>query len=170
MTSQNPLDNLTIANPCRANWDAMEWQDNEGRVRHCRSCQKNVYNVSMMSGAEANDFLRRHESELYERQLCVRFARRDDGTIITGDCPIGKNEMRRTRGMFATILALFFLAIPSPAARAFRRMTVWTFRHVPPLALLEETSVGKDVFTWLNKPEPPAHHQSFSAGAAAMNN
>lgn len=162
------LDNLKIANPCRADWDAMEWQDEEGRARFCRSCRKNVYNVSMMSRKEAEALLNRHEDDLRSGELCVRFARREDGTILTGDCPVGKQEWRRTKGMFAAIAALFFMAIPSPAARAVRRMTVWTFRHVPPLALLEETSVGKEMFTWLNKPEPPAP-MTFHSGGAQLN-
>lgn len=161
MISQSPLDNLKIANPCRSSWEKMDWQDEEGHVRHCRSCQKNVYNISMMSRQEAETLLSHHEGN-----LCVRFARRADGTIVTGDCPIGKNETRRTKSLMAAILALFFFVIPSPMARAFRRATAWTFRHVPPLALLEETSVGKNFFAWLDKPKPLSPTQfQYSTGA-----
>lgn len=168
MTSQISLDSLSIANPCRADWNAMEWQDEEGRARFCRSCRKNVYNVSMMSRAEAETLLNRYEDDLRKGELCVRFARREDGTIITGDCPVGKLETRRTRGMLAMIMSLFFLMIPSPAARAFRRMTVWTLRQVPPLALLEETRLGKETFTWLNTPEPAPLH-TFTSGGGQLN-
>ncbi len=134
----NILDDIRVAKPCRANWERMEPQDDQARVRHCRSCQKNVYNISMMSRVEAEELLNRHEGK-----LCIRFSRREDGTLVTGDCPIGKRETMHTRGMFATILALFLVAIPSPMARAFRRTTAWTMRHVPPLALIEETQIGR---------------------------
>ena len=148
MMSQSPLNNLKVANPCRANWERMEWEDEEGRVRHCRSCQKNVYNISMMSRSEAEQLLGRYEGE-----LCVRFVRREDGTLITGDCPIGKRETAKTRGTFAVIMALLLFAIPSPFARAFRRTTAWTLRHVPALSALEQTSLGKRTFAWLDSPE-----------------
>lgn len=165
MNSPSPLDNLKVANPCRANWERMEWQDEEGCVRHCRSCQKNVYNISMMSRSEAEELLKRHEGE-----LCVRFARREDGTLITGDCPIGKREMVKTRGTFAVIMALLLVAIPSPLARAFRRTTAWTLRNVPALSALEQTSLGKKTFAWLEAPEPRTITTTFTAGAVQMNN
>src|SRR5437867_538664 len=44
------LDQIRIASPCSASWDAMEGGD---RVRFCAHCQKNVYNLSDMSRREA---------------------------------------------------------------------------------------------------------------------
>jgi hypothetical protein len=143
----------------------MEWEDEEGRVRHCRSCQKNVYNISMMSRSEAEQLLGRYEGE-----LCVRFARREDGTLITGDCPIGKRETAKTRGIFAVILATLLFVIPSLMARAFRRMTVWTLRHIPAVATLEQTSVGQKTFAWLDAPEPQHFREFMGAAATQMNN
>lgn len=141
MMSQSPLDNLKVANPCRANWERMEWEDEEGRVRHCRSCQKNVYNVSMMSRGEAEELLKRHEGE-----LCVRFARRADGTLITGDCPIGITTKRRRVWTIAVILAAL---IPSPISTMLKQASAKTLRVIPAISSLENTPMGEKVFAWL---------------------
>lgn len=79
--SSSPLENLHIASPCHASWDAMNGDD---RARFCRTCQKNVFNISMMTRAEAEALIREKEGN-----LCVRFAQREDGTILTNDCPVG---------------------------------------------------------------------------------
>jgi len=79
--SPSPLDNLHVASPCHASWDAMTGDD---KARFCRTCQKNVFNLSLMTRAEAEALIREKEGK-----LCVRFARREDGTILTDDCPVG---------------------------------------------------------------------------------
>ena len=65
------LDNVRIAAPCPANWNEMVGGD---RVRYCRSCEKNVYNLSEMSQNDAEKLLKTHEGH-----LCVRYYRRADG-------------------------------------------------------------------------------------------
>ena len=77
MTS--PLDDLHVARPCPASWEAM---DGDARVRHCGLCQLHVYNLSEMTEAEALRLVRETEG-----RLCVRFFRRADGTVLTRDCP-----------------------------------------------------------------------------------
>ena len=42
----NPLDNIKIASPCSADWDAMIGNE---RSRHCGDCKLNVYNLSGMT-------------------------------------------------------------------------------------------------------------------------
>ena len=107
------LNDIQIATPCRANWNKMEWQNDDGRVRHCSICQKNVYNVSLMSRAEAEALLARYEGELY-----FQLARRTDSTLVTGECPVGNLENPRTRSILAIIAVLFFLAIPTARQHA----------------------------------------------------
>lgn len=81
MASPFSLDVIQVASPCRAAWTGMTGDD---RVRHCGECQKNVYNLSEMSRADAEALIREHEG-----RLCVRFYRRKDGTMLTADCPVG---------------------------------------------------------------------------------
>ncbi len=73
------LDGLTVATPCRAAWDEMSGDDT---VRFCARCEKHVYNLSALSRLEAERLVRQAEGE-----LCARFYRRPDGTVVTRDCP-----------------------------------------------------------------------------------
>jgi hypothetical protein len=88
-----PLEHIRIASPCHAAWDAMEGDD---RVRFCGSCQKNVYNLSSMSRAEAEALVTDTEG-----RICVRFYRRADGTVLTNDCPVGQRKRRRRLAVLA---------------------------------------------------------------------
>jgi multidrug efflux pump subunit AcrA (membrane-fusion protein) len=99
------LEDLRIASPCKADWDAMAGDD---RVRFCDQCRKNVYNLGGMSRAEAEALVRGAEGS-----LCVRMYRRADGTVLTSDCPDGVARKRRRRlalvagsGALATASAL----------------------------------------------------------------
>ena len=80
------LDGLKIASPCTVSWDSMTGDE---RVRACAQCRLNVYNLSDMSKAEAENLIREKEG-----RLCVRFFRRADGTILTKDCPVGLGAAR----------------------------------------------------------------------------
>ena len=82
-----PLENVRVASPCRADWNLM---DGDERARFCQTCAKNVYNLSDMSRAQAEALIQEKEGN-----LCVRFYRRQDGTIITDNCPVGLRAVRR---------------------------------------------------------------------------
>src|SRR5258708_24859457 len=77
----NPLDHVTVAAPCPADWDCMIGDE---RTRFCGQCKLNVYNLSGMTRSEAESLFSRSEG-----RLCVRFYRRADGTVITKNCPVG---------------------------------------------------------------------------------
>jgi hypothetical protein len=103
MKSDIPLlQNVRVASPCSANWAAMTPVDGD-RVRHCESCNLNVYNLSAMGQAEAEGLLRKHEG-----RLCVRYIRRRrDGMIMTRDCPVGASAVKLMlvrRSLFAALL------------------------------------------------------------------
>jgi hypothetical protein len=89
------LDTLQIAAPCKADWDEMIGDE---QVRYCGQCEKNVYNLSAMPRAEA-------EALLVEREgtVCVRLYKRQDGTVLTADCPVGVRRRRRRRLAVATL-------------------------------------------------------------------
>ncbi len=82
------LDQVQIEKPCEDAWEEM--QPVEGnRVRHCAHCQLNVYNLSDMSRQEAEELLQKTEG-----RLCVQYAQRDDGKILTDNCPDSLRGLR----------------------------------------------------------------------------
>ncbi len=101
---KNPLDHVRIASPCSADWESMLGDD---RRRFCGQCELNVYNLSGMTKAEAEDLVNRAEG-----RLCVRFYRRTDGTILTKDCPVGlraiKRRISRIRNAVVSSVLSFF--------------------------------------------------------------
>ena len=52
------LQNVRVASPCDASWDAMASIDGD-RVRFCAGCQKRGYNLSALGRAEGEGHLRR---------------------------------------------------------------------------------------------------------------
>ncbi len=90
----NPLDNIHVASPCSANWDEMF---GDQRKRHCGDCKLNVYNLSNMTRREAENLIINSEG-----RLCVRFFRRADGTVITKNCPVGWQAVKRRVSRVAT--------------------------------------------------------------------
>lgn len=96
------LDDVAIASPCDVSWSSME---GDSDVRYCSSCKKHVYNLSMMSRAEAEAVLGAAKAT----EVCVRLYRRADGTVITDDCPVGvrrRRFWRRTSGVAAAGILL----------------------------------------------------------------
>jgi len=96
----SPLNNIRIASPCKADWDAMYGDD---RKRFCSQCKLNVYNLSGMTRDEAEQMIMNAEG-----RLCVRFYRRADGTVLTQNCPVGWARVKqRTRAAFVAMASLF---------------------------------------------------------------
>lgn len=83
---RSALDTLRVASPCSADWRKMT---GDSRVRMCAECNKNVYDISAMTEAEALALLRR------ESGACVRFYKRADGRVMTSDCPVGVVDRRK---------------------------------------------------------------------------
>ena len=100
----NPLDNVKIASPCSADWSEMYGSE---RKRFCGECKLNVYNLSDMTQTEAENFLINAEG-----RVCLRIYRRDDGTVLTQNCPVGwqaiKKKVSRTATAAFALLAGFF--------------------------------------------------------------
>jgi hypothetical protein len=118
MTTRLPiaLENIRIASPCAADWDDMRGDE---RVRFCGRCEKNVYNLSSMTRADAEALVNEKEG-----RLCVRFYQRSDGTMLTADCPVGVQRMRLKARIWASLsgaaasAALLVGLITGRAARA----------------------------------------------------
>ncbi len=96
----NPLENIKIASPCSADWNAML---GDHRKRFCGDCKLNVYNLSGMTKTEAEELLLNSEG-----RLCVRFYKRADGTVLTEDCPVGwaafKRRLSKTAAAVASLI------------------------------------------------------------------
>jgi len=70
------------------------------RIRFCGECQLNVYNISEMSKAQAEQLIGQAEG-----RLCVRYYRRKDGSIITQNCPVGLRALKRRVSRIAAALS-----------------------------------------------------------------
>lgn len=97
----SPLKNLKVASPCSADWERMAGDD---RKRFCGDCKLHVYNLSGMTTYDAENLLR-----LSEGRLCVRYFQRADGTVLTQECPVGWDRVKRRLSMAAT--AVFGLIV-----------------------------------------------------------
>jgi hypothetical protein len=77
------------------------------RVRFCKQCSLNVYNLSSMTRREAEALIANTEG-----RLCVRYYRRRDGTILTKNCPVGLSAIKRrisrtASAMLSAVLGFF---------------------------------------------------------------
>ena len=104
-----PLHTLEVASPCHADWDEMQ---GDAQIRFCRTCRKNVYNLSEMTHDDAQALVSRLEG-----RLCVRFYTRADGTLLTQDCPIGLRAVRRSLARKLSYAAAVLLSCTSGLLR-----------------------------------------------------
>lgn len=104
MTSLDVINGLAIASPCPASWNAMTGDD---RARFCATCAKHVYNIAALTGPEVASLIERTEG-----RFCARIYRRRDGTVLTGDCPVGARAFgakRLHRALTLAVVGLGFL-------------------------------------------------------------
>ncbi|MFT3878153.1 MAG: hypothetical protein QM703_00660 [Gemmatales bacterium] len=95
------LQQIKIASPCHVGWHNMHGDD---KVRFCESCQKHVYNFSEMTLEEGSALILATEGN-----LCGHLSRRDDGTIITKDCPVGFANKIYRRCLYAILTACMLI-------------------------------------------------------------
>jgi hypothetical protein len=101
---------IAIAAPCSVSWETMIGDE---KTRLCGGCSKNVYNLSAMSQSEAESFLQK-TNEL----PCLKFYRRQDGTIIFENCPKGLRKLRDA-AKFSWKIASLVLAFCLSSINAF---------------------------------------------------
>jgi hypothetical protein len=110
------LENIAIAAPCTADWEQMVGDD---RVRFCGQCEKNVYNLSAMPRDEAEALLGARDG-----RMCVRLYKRQDGTVLTTDCPVGVKRRRRRRALAGVLGGGLLAAGAAVAATSASRVTM----------------------------------------------
>ena len=84
----------------------------DDRVRFCGQCKLHVYNLSEMPEAEAQQLVREREG-----RMCVRLFRRQDGTVLTRDCPVGIRALRQR--LVRSVVALAGLVLAMIGGTAF---------------------------------------------------
>jgi len=114
MKRQTDVLNLRVASPCHVGWETMSGDD---RVRFCDSCKLNVYDLGGLTTTEIKSLISETEGG-----ICGRLHRRADGKIITRDCPVGLQAVRRrvkrlAVGVFATIVSACSVVFSQSAKR-----------------------------------------------------
>jgi len=139
MKQLDAVDRIRIAKPCPASWDDMQGDE---RVRHCTQCRRNVYNLREMSREEAARLI-----ESREGKVCVRIYRREDGRVMTADCPKGLARARRRIAAAVLAVASMVLFGAFALSRAVSRRSdakAWNF---------EDTEAHRLLSSWA-QPEP----------------
>lgn len=144
------LPQVRIASPCPMAWDAME-PTGDPAVRHCSACRLQVHDLSAMTAERAEELLR---AAGRSERLCIAFYQREDGTILTRDCPVGLRAARQHAARIARrIAAAVGLALTGGALfgahRADGRAEAAGLRSIEPFATVSR---------WL-APEPPAYQR-----------
>jgi hypothetical protein len=98
------LDRLTVRTPCTEPWAKMVGDD---RVRHCRTCDQQVYNLAAMTTAEVEALIAQVDDGA---RVCGQLLRRHDGTIITADCVASRARRRKWAARAAAVGAVLAAA------------------------------------------------------------
>lgn len=97
------LSKVKIASPCKVPLSEME---DRGNCFHCKSCDLNVYQFSKLTNSEIADLMNDNNEK-----LCIGIFRREDGTIITKDCPLGLRDVGFIYRKSGLIKAIAFVLI-----------------------------------------------------------
>jgi hypothetical protein len=164
------IDGLEIASPCPASWNAMEGDE---RARFCATCEKHVYNIAAMTNPEVISLIERTEG-----RFCARIYRRRDGTVLTGDCPVGARAWAARRLQRVLTLAVvglgfamsFFLRpgergttalmppVPEGPGMTFADWSDWALEtmHLRPPTARPRVTAGEPMPMMLGKVVAPA--------------
>jgi len=147
------LDQVRIAAPCSARWEAMPGGE---RVRSCEQCGHKVYNLSAMSSEDAAALIREAEG-----RVCVRLYRRADGSVITQDCPKGLRAVRLRAARTAT-LAFTSLAAAFGGISLFARWSA--SQNDTPTTVVNydpSTPFATPIAPVMGTPAPPEPHATM---------
>jgi hypothetical protein len=103
------------------------------KSRFCTDCNLKVYNPVRMTDLEVTALVAQHKG-----RLCMRLYRRNDGTVLTRDCPVGLARIRRrlSRAVAAVFAAVIgFVSIVNgqkqPGNQASTSDKTWTVSPRP---------------------------------------
>lgn len=152
----DPLSHVRVAAPCRADWELMHGNE---RVRFCDRCSMNVYNLSNMSKRDAESLILNAEG-----RLCVRYYSRADGTILTANCPVGLQAIKRRVSGISK-------AVVSSVLSFFAGIAVLAGLETAQSSLDAATEVGLDLIDPVPLVEPmtaPGTDSRFTTGLLAV--
>ncbi len=89
------LDQITIPQPCDADWDSMTGND---QVRFCEHCNLHVNNLSSMTRRDAMRLVARSKG-----RLCVRYIQRLDGGVLTKGVPQKLHRISRAAAQTSSV-------------------------------------------------------------------
>lgn len=92
------LETFQLTRPCPIN---MEGLDPTQKENFCKSCEKTVYNLSVLSSDAAEALLNDKG-----RKACIMFVRTNDGRIVTDNCPEWLRPLRRVFRMSVAIISI----------------------------------------------------------------
>lgn len=90
------LDVIRIAEPCTEAWSSMTGDE---RARDCRKCDKTVFDLSVLTRAEAEALLAAKGAN-----MCGRYVQRPDGAIVLADCLVTRKPRLATVAVVAAAL------------------------------------------------------------------
>jgi hypothetical protein len=99
-TKKSAVQSIIIENPCSVRWEEMRGDE---AVRFCDRCKLNVHNLTGMSQKEAEQLITSQP-----KRPCVYFYRRDDGVIVTDNCPKMLRPVRNRISAYAAGALLAF--------------------------------------------------------------
>jgi len=165
MNSESILNQVRVASPCNARWEDMTGDD---RTRFCQHCQKHVFNLTAMSGPEAEQLVREKEGK-----FCGRFFQRRDGRMLTGNCPVGQHRRRSRLVKFCAAgfaaIAIFCTAFAAGGSQRrngqrgplAQKIDVWIYDAKVKLGIIKPpVFMGKLIMV----PPPPANPSASNSG------
>ena len=112
------LDRIHIDSPCPADWSRMRGDD---RSRFCGQCRQHVYDLSVMTRAEAVALIADHAGS-----LCVQLRRRPDGRVVSSDCRERLRAARR-RGLLPFVVALALVGLTQLGLHLLGLRAAWSW-------------------------------------------
>lgn len=99
---KNQIQSYFISTPCSVKWDDMQEKQGNISVRFCGDCKLNVHNLSSMNDEEVSILINKKAAG---ERICTYFYRKDDGTLVTDNCPKQLKQMRnRIQAYAASIM------------------------------------------------------------------
>ncbi len=146
---------LHIASPCGEDWDAMEVR---GRGRHCAKCDHVVVDLSRMTRAKAEAFVRAREG----RRVCARLF----VDPVTGEAWFPPSEATPARGAGGLVLAAALAAgCAEPPRRSAELVAVAEPRAAPPMEPIDPSALASLAPTASTGPVPAAELNAPAAAA-----
>jgi len=155
------LNSIRIASPCHVDWESMTGDE---RKRFCGDCKLNVYNISEMTKKDAANLIRESEG-----RVCLRLYRRQDGTVITDNCPVGLRKLRERILKVAAIVTaqLAIAGLLSSHAQGCEPIDKSNIFAPPPPIMPQQVTMGTSATVRIHQ-NNPASEYSFLLNAAGI--